>query len=219
MAVTQRWGLWERWAPLTGALSAVLLVIAVVMSKWPGGGDSDQKIITDYGHASTRTNAFIASYLFAFAALFLLWFVGTLRTRLLAAEGEPAHMTPIAFGSGVALAAVMFVVAGANASIPGRIAFDKATGVPADVATLGWLTGIVFLVGGAFAGVGLIGATSLLGLRTRALPAWLVWLGVVCVVALILGFFFITMIALPIWLVVMSFVLLRARAASAPPPL
>ena len=108
---------WERWAPASGAVSVILLVIAfLVAGSSPEPDDPATEIASYLASDSNQNQNFAAFFVFLAGVLFMLVFFSVLRSRLAAAEGPGGGLAPLAFGSGVAsgvlwIGAVSFFVA------------------------------------------------------------------------------------------------------------
>ena len=193
--------------PLTGVAAVILWVIGFLV----GGPDSPDfqnatgqewlTYITD-----TEGRVVTSRALFLLGSFLFLLFLGTLRARLLAAEGEPARWTAAAFGSGIATAVLLI----ANAT-PGLAAALSADALePAAAQALG-LAEIAFFVGAEIAAAALLVATGLLAVLTRVLPAWLGWASfAVALLLLILPIGWAALlIGFPLWVLVVSVLLWR----------
>src|SRR6058998_1743046 len=84
---------WERWAAATGISFFVLLAVSsfIVPAAPPKANDSIAKI-TDY-YVKHRKALLIAGYLGGLALVFALWFLGSLRSYLRAAEGVTGRLS------------------------------------------------------------------------------------------------------------------------------
>ncbi len=89
---------WALWAPLSGLASAAFFVLALALSTEVGG--SSREISEFYADSGNRAQIQTAFFFFAAAFLLLVWFVWTLRNRLLAAEGAPGNLATLAFAGG-----------------------------------------------------------------------------------------------------------------------
>jgi hypothetical protein len=90
----------ERFAPLTGLLFVLLVIVAVIVGgETPGADDRIVKVI-DYWK-NNDDQAIAASIIAAFSAVALLWFAGVWRAVLAAAEGPPARLANTAFAGAV----------------------------------------------------------------------------------------------------------------------
>ena len=78
----------ERYAPLTGLLFVVLVIVAVIVGgETPGANDGIVKVV-DYWQ-DNDDQAIAASIIAAFSTVAMLWFAGVWRATLAAAEGAP----------------------------------------------------------------------------------------------------------------------------------
>ena len=76
----------------------------------------------------------------------------------------------------------------------------------------------LLLIGGMFAAIAMIDATSVLIMRTGVLPRWIGWFGFVAAAVLLFGFLFVPIVALVLWVFLVSVALLRAPASEARAP-
>ena len=121
----------------------------------------------------------LAMTLVALAACFFLWFLAGLRTHLHRAEGGDGRLSALAFGAGIAT-----ITLNLTATMPTVALAWNDTAASADAGLLRtvWNLNTLALVPiGSTAGVFAL-AIALVILRTRALPAWLGWLGLPTVV-------------------------------------
>ena len=207
--------LWERWAPASGAVSVILLVIAfLVAGSSPDPDDPEAEIASYLASNSNQTQNFVAFFVFLAGVLFMLVFLSVLRSRLAAAEGPGGGLAPLAFGSGVAsgvlwIGAVSFFVA------PLAVADERgALGAPADLYAFASDAGYLLWVGAVVLGALVVWATSAVAFRTGMLPRWFAWVGVVVGVICLLAIFFIPAFVYWAWILVASLLLLRPRAGA-----
>jgi hypothetical protein len=123
----------------------------------------------------------------AVSVCFFLWFVGTLQTVLRAAEGGAGQLSRIAFGA--ALVTIALAVA---ASLPAvALAWgDTAAGAEAGLLQAVWnLNTLAFVPIGSSAAVFCL-AVALVILRTRVLPVWIGWVGILAAVMGVIAVFF-----------------------------
>lgn len=205
----------QRLGAVAGILFAVLFVVAIfpfIGESLPGGGVTDAEVAAYFNEASHFTRVAVGAYALALGSLCFLWFLGALWARLRRAEGAPGGVSAAAFGAGVIVVAMLLAAAAAALSAPSSIELGEETQVGADIARLGWLAAWLLILSTMVAAAGLMLATSMVGWRTGAVPRWLVILGVVCALILLgLGWAFITMLVLPIWVLATAYVLFRTR--------
>ena len=205
---------WERWTPLAGAAAVVLWVIAFLLA---GGGPDFQKATGQewLTYITGNEGQIQASRtLFLLGVFLFLVFLGTLRARLVAAEGEPGRWTAAAFGSGIATAAMLI------ANVTPSLAASLAAGAlePAAAQAVG-LAEIAFFVGAEIAAATLLVATGVLALGTRVLPAWLAWASLaVALLLLILPIGWLALlVGFPLWVLAVSVLLWRSGERPALP--
>src|SRR4051812_9331763 len=88
---------WERWAPLSGVLAVVLWIVGFLIIGETK--DKPEEILAQVRSDDVRI--LIGSIVFWIGCGFFLWMLGSLRTRLMAAEGAAARLTAVAYGAGV----------------------------------------------------------------------------------------------------------------------
>jgi hypothetical protein len=180
---------WERWSPLAGVLAVVGMVVGFGFgSNSPDTNDSDAKISAYFQAHHTRQE--IAFLVFLAGVVFLLLFYSTLRARIADAEGLTARLGPLAWGSGVASAA-LWVVAVALFTGP-AFAVDDTSKFTLDPNTYRLVsdTGYLFWIAAVVVGAIAVWAASAAALRTGLLPRWFAWLGVVVGIAQLFALFF-----------------------------
>ena len=203
----------DRWAPLTGPVSVVCSLVGVLLAlNQPQDKDSDAKIVAYFANHSHRVHGVIGFFVFLAGLLFLLAFLGALRERLLAAEGQPGRLSALAFGAGIAslpLWAVSMLLANAasfaaNESSVFRV--DPNTfRILADTAYFAWVAAVVV-------SAVVVWATSAVALRTSVLPRWYAQLGILVGIVQLFGFFFFPFFVWWLWIVATSILLIRRRS-------
>lgn len=203
---------WARVAALSGLVFAVLFVVGMIIPDLPSGHDSDAKVLSFYGERSDRLRVIFAGYLLAAAGIAFLWFLNHLRGRLRAAEADSGWAANAMLIGGVVFVSMLFAGATAFIAVAGAVTFGDTPQPSPDVSRilvqLGF--GMVLLYGGIAAAF-TVAAASLAMLRTREFPDWLAWLGFLAAVVLLFGVLFFPMIALPIWVLAVCFVLVSER--------
>ena len=203
-----------RLGPWMGIAFFVLFVVGFVVFPTPDNGKDTAKWArwwTDGGH---RAGAVVGAYLMVLGVLAFVWFMWGLNQRLREPNG-----VMITFGSlfvGLALVSALI-----RAAIPGGKVFgDTPVPAGADLARQLDNTGFaLLLVAGALAAGAFVATASYLARRDAILPGWLTISGyVVAVLQLVAGLFF-PFVLFPLWVLVVSIVLLRrtARVAAAEP--
>jgi hypothetical protein len=186
---------------LTGVVSVVLLVAAVVVYgnyEYLPSGQNIKLFLEEHA-----TRVYVGGYLGLLSAFFLLWFVGTIRTRLRVAEGQPGRVSALAFGGGVAAATVIIV--GFSALVAAGQRAGAAGGIGTETATaLFDLYGQLLGIGAAIALAVLLEGTAVVSFRTGVLPRWLAWVSGVVALGLLTPISYIFLGVALIWLVVVS---------------
>lgn len=208
--------LWERLAPLTGLVSAACLVFATLLVlDQPQDSDSNAKIVAYFAQHSHRVQGIVGFFVFVAGILLLLAFLAALRDRLAAAEGGTGRLSALAYGAGVAAAAVWLVamlLARADtfaASRSSKYQVDPNTyRMLVDTAYVGWVTAVIVCAL-------VVWAASAVALRTGVLPRWFGWLGIALGVVQLFGVFFFPFVAWFIWLALASVLLVTRRDAAA----
>jgi hypothetical protein len=214
--------LWKRWAPLSGVISVACSLVAVmVVLNQPQTKESNAKIAAYFADHSHRVQGAVAFFVFLAGLLFLLGFLGTLRERLLAAEGQPGRLTAVAFGAGIASLPLW----GISMLLANAVSFtvSESSSFALDPNTFRLLSVISYFtwVAALFVSSMLVWATSAIALRTHALPRWYAVAGIVVGVVQLFGLFFFPFLAWWLWIAVTSVLLVRRRGlapATVPQP-
>jgi hypothetical protein len=195
----------ERMAPLSGVAFAVLVLVGIGLTGDLGFLDPPQDLAKVYVDDSGRILA--GAQVLVLAAFLLVWFVGTLRTRIHSAEGGPARLASTAFGGGVAAAALL--LAGAVAFAAAALRAEDAGAIDANAAATLTDFGNVLLAAAAPVALGIVtAATALASLRTGILPTWLGWISVALSVGLvILPINFMVVVLFLVWAVIVGILL------------
>ena len=203
----------ERHAPFTGVAAVVLwlasLLVVEGVTNPPTENATPERALAYF--RDEGAGIFVSSFLFALGSLLFLWFVGSLRAVLAAAESGVARVANVAFAAGVGFSLLTLLFA-----LPSSVgAFSEGTIGPAAAEAL-WYLDDVFFVAAQFTAVPLLAATALVAKRTAVLPRWFAALSAFVALVLLvpLGGVFALGLGLPLWTVVTSFLL--SRRASAP---
>jgi hypothetical protein len=174
---------WQRLSALTGIAFAILMWVAFSIQGVLPQADDSQADVVEY--FSTYHNDVMGGVVLRVAAgIFFLWFIGTLRSVLAAAEGGTGRLANVAFGAGLLMLAAGM---GAMASLA-SIAYNAERGVDPSFAGSMMAMTHLFFVGGAMGMAWLLFATALVVFRTRVFSRWVASTGVVIgLVAIVLG--------------------------------
>jgi hypothetical protein len=195
-----------RWAMLGGVAYVVLFVIGVILifGDTPDSGSAPAKIVDYYSDSGHRDRISIGWILAGLGLFFFLWFLSALRRTVRRLEGDDGFLTGLTTIGGVVYAALTLAAIAVDTGVrtmsddtyqhqvfPGLIhAADDAS----------WL---LHASGGVGAGAMVI-AASLAGLRARAVPSWLGWLGVAAGILSLALLVFFPWFVLAIWILVVS---------------
>ena len=173
---------WERLAAATGIVFAIVAAIALLVAPTPPDpGTSPEGVVSYFTENGDKLR--LQSFLLGLAGIAFLWFLGTLRAYLGAAEGANNRLSATMFGAGVAAFAAFGTGIGIAAALAHRVAEQADPGVTSalhDVASM-------FFAGSSFPIAALFGAIALVSGRTKALPAWLGWYAWILVPAAVIG--------------------------------
>ena len=173
----------RRWDAATGIGIVVLGLVGFALPGEPPKADDSTPEVIDF-FVDKRDELLTSNALLFVAFVLLLWFLGSLRSYLRAAEGGEGRLSAAAFGGGVAGTALLLT--GLCALNAGAFKADDLQADPNLMRALFDLSNALF----GMAGVGfavLFGAASCSAARSGALPAWLYWLGSVTAVVQMLG--------------------------------
>jgi hypothetical protein len=171
---------WARYAAIGGVAFVVLNIVGAILSgSPPSGNDSATKIANYYVDKGDGLKA--ALWLGGIASVGLVWWFGSLWRRMSRAEGG-AHRLSVVSLLGLGLGGALFLASAAvNAAIALR-ASDVGEG-----ARVFYTLSLVLLAGSGFGLAIHLLATNALALRSKMLPTWLGWLGLVAGLAFLLA--------------------------------
>jgi hypothetical protein len=212
----------ERFAPLAGIVFVALLILSFVIGGDPPDVDESTTEVAQFW-ADDEDAQIASAVIGALAVVFLLWFLGSLRSALRSAEGLTGRLSAVAFAGGLILA-----VGGVMNSAVQFAAADTAAEVPAAVTH-----SLAALLDGLWipfpVGIGtLFLATGVLAVRSGVLPVWLGALTIVLGIAALTPIGWVVFFAFLAWVVVMSVLMFLGRlgvpdtagrgGVTAPPP-
>ena len=200
------------WAPLTGVLFVVLVIVGGAIQGEPPDIDKNVQAIVDH-YSDDKDSIRIGTLLIAWGLVAWLFFAGVVRRVLRAAEGDGHTLSLVAFGGAVILAT--------GGAIDGTISFALAENSddiePAGVQALAALWENDFLPFVLGIGTFML-ATGLSIVRHGALPKWLGWAAIVLGVVAVTPIGFVAFLAGGLWVIAASVILtLRARRGGEPP--
>jgi hypothetical protein len=206
----------ERWAGISGLAAGAFFIPFVVLSAMttePSSGASRAEWRSYFLDGGNQDKAMIAAMLLGAAAFFFLPFLAGLRTRLQRAEGESGWLSTTAFAGGIGFIVFLLATAALGSAVLAAANYFDHYRVNVEVGqSLSSVTYMTITYAGVAGGV-LVGAASIVALRTRVLPKWLAIIG--CVVALI-GFVSVMTFGLSVgieavWLLVVSTIMATGK--------
>jgi hypothetical protein len=207
----------HRWAAVSGIVFVVLMLVgASFIIDLPKPNAPAQEIAAYLADPANQMRNVIGAYMWVVGGLAFLGFVGGLRAVLRQAEGGPGTLSNLVFGAGVVFTAVWSVSAATLAAVAFSVGFSGAPLSDPDlVRVLPQLGSLLLLLGGGFAGIFLLMATSLIIVRTRVLPGWLAWFGLLIAITLVVPVWtYMNIVPLLVWVASASVVLFRRRTES-----
>lgn len=204
---------WAKVGAVAGVLFAVLLIAGIAMTgDMPSTNAADSEHVEWWSESGNQTRMIVAGYLITLAGLALVAFLVAMRSSL--AQPGSELLARFSFATGIVFVAMLLAATISIGQVAGAVKFGDAPVPSADFLRMfpqfGY--GLMLLAGGLSASAS-IAAASWAILRTGAFKRWLGWLGIVCAVILLLGVFFLPMIALPVWVVAASVLLWRRPLA------
>jgi hypothetical protein len=164
---------WERLGAATGIVFVVLSVLALIIGAGPG---ADEDIVPYF--VDNRQRELAQTFLAGLASIFFLWFLGSIQSYLRAAEGGTGRLSAVAFAGGIVTIVILLFSLTVNTALADGMAQNADPGTSrAFYALVIQASDLTF-----FPIVAFTGASALVILRTKALPGWLGWLGIVVAV-------------------------------------
>jgi hypothetical protein len=198
---------------LTGALFVVLVVVAFIGlgGDTPNGDASARKVVSFYSDNEARE--IIAAVVLSLGSVALLFFSSTLRDRFRTTVNGSSALPNFAFGAGVLAAGGFLAGAGIHFALA-----DYAKDIqPAAAQALNALDSDFFLPFSTGIAA-LVLASSLLAIRTKLMPPWLGWVGILLFIVSFTPVGFIAFGLSGIWIIVASVLLyLHGDAATVAP--
>jgi hypothetical protein len=206
----------ERWAPIAGIVFVVLMVVgSMLVGDVPNPNAPQHDVARYLADSANQTRNVVGAYLWVIGALTFLVFLMRLRNDLRLAEGGTGFLSNVAFGAGVAFSAVWMVSAAAFASVAYAVWLRHAPVSDTDlVRVLPPMGRLLLLLGGGFAGILVLLATSTVMFRTAVYPRWLASLGVLAAIVLVFDVTYINIFPFWTWVFIASIVMLITQRSS-----
>lgn len=160
----------------------------------------------------------LGGYAATLSAIPFLWFVGTLWAELQDYEEKPAWIAAVAFASGIITVAVLMTGSGWELAV-----FRLEDGLSPEMARTLFDQGNFMFATIWVAIAALLLASSIVGIKDRALPRWLSWFGLSIAAGLLIarafwatgGLVFLPYVLFWAWLIAASVLLMRRSAQQA----
>jgi len=213
MTETRAGAAWERYTPLSGVLAVIGWIVGIGMLDIAESKDKGAELLAVYN--SDDGQILFGGIIILIGTAFFFWFLGSLRSRLLAAEGGDGRLTAIAFAGGVATAICLALMPGGDMA-----AALSNEDLDASAALALGSVGDAFFFGAEYLLPVLLVASALVALRYGALPRWLAWVQLLVALVLLIGpiGWAALVFAFPLWVLVTSYVLWRGSATASASP-
>jgi hypothetical protein len=202
---------WERWATLADALAVPFWVVGVALVSSKAKGSKGPEILASYHQHSD--GILLAGLFCSIGVILFIWFLGSLRSHYLAAEGGAGRLAALAYGGGIAASVIAMLIPAAD-----EVGALNKNDIDASGAAVLHHFSDAFFVAAEYTLPVFFFAAAILALRYAALPRWLGWVSALIGVVLLIGpigwaaFIFAT----PIWTLIVSVLLWRSSERPAP---
>jgi len=199
---------WERWAPLAGVLAVPFWVAGVIFVSTKAKGSKGPEILASYQQHSD--GILVGALLWSIGVLLFIWFLGSLRSHLLAAEGGDGRLANLAYGGGLVASAIALLIPAVD-----EVGALNKHDINASGASVLHHFSDAFFIATEYALPILFFATAIVALRYAALPKWLGWLSALVGIVLLIGpiGWAALIFATPIWTLIVSILLWRRAEA------
>jgi hypothetical protein len=200
---TESWAL-DRYAPLSGVLAVIGWIVGLALIDVVESKDTGAELLAAYKDEEARI--LLAGIIWLIGTAFFVWFLGSLRSRLLAAEGGDGRLTSIAFAGGIGTAICLALLPGPDMAA----AFSNDDIDESAALALGNI-GDAFFLGAEYLLPLLLVASAVIALRYGGLPTWLAWIQLLIALVLLSGVvgWAALLFAFPVWVLVVSYLLWR----------
>jgi hypothetical protein len=198
---------------VVGALHALLFLASwFLIQEAPGADATNQEIVEYYGSSDSRTVLLVGLYLMPFAGIAFVWFTVALRMWIEASASRRSILqSNLMLVAGIVYVALFFVAGASSSVLAASVEFAEGEIDPVAAREFPVFGSTVMFVF-AFRMVAMfVFAASSIGGRAGVLPRWFVWSGYMVGAFLLLSASFEQWFVLvfPIWLLVLSALLLR----------
>jgi hypothetical protein len=159
---------WDRLGAATGIGFVVLFLVAFII----GGQPPIDEDVVDF-FVANRRQLLTQAYLYGLSMVFLIWFLGSVRSHLSLSEGGTGRLSAVSFAGGIIFVTVLVVSGIVNTALASGIArFSDPETTRALYALVVVANDVNWFPLAVFSG-----AATLVAFRHNALPRWLAWLG------------------------------------------
>jgi hypothetical protein len=206
-----------RWWPLTGLAFVGLFVGCFAVTGDSVDEDSSNAAVLDYYSKSSNQNKEIIGFFMILAAcLFFIWFLTMVRQRLARVENGAGTLTALAFGAGIAAAALWVAAASVFTSIAFALDQSKDFTLDPDSYRVVQMAGYALWVSGTTVAAITVTATAVAALRAGLLPKWLAWLSFPVALTMLVSFLWIPFLIFCGWVIAVAVTLMvRSEAPEA----
>jgi hypothetical protein len=204
-------------ATITAAVGAVHAILFLVswwlLSGAPKPDATSDEIVDFYSSASSRRVMLVGLYLLPFAGIAFVWFLVALRMWIEASsERRSILQSNLQLVAGILYIALFFVAGASSSVLAASIEFADGEVDPVAAREFPVFGNTVFFVFAFRMAAMFVFTTSSIGRRSGVLPRWFSWCGYAVATFLLLSasleWWFV--VVFPIWLLVLSALLLRA---------
>ena len=172
---------WDRWAPASGIVSALLFIAGFAITGIDAPGLEETAIDVASFFDDNRSRVLIGAVLFGLSTVLLLWFLGSL-AAVMRDRGE-ARLAGTALVSGALVAAVFLVIIAIYAGLAVTTREAADAGAVEILLDVSWAAGVLL----AFPLATLVAATAIAAFRGRFVPGWFAWASAAAALVILVG--------------------------------
>ncbi len=202
----RKWLKTPRSAAIAGIIFSLLLMASLILIKLsvPASSNEFGQLIAS---PILSNRVLLALNMVPFSGIAFLWFIGVIRDLI--GELEDKFFATVFLGSGLLFVAMLFAAAAVAGGIIASLSSNLSDQSALSPAVLNFGRAVTYAILNVFAmkmaGVFMI-STCTIGLRTGAIPRWLVIMGYVFAAVLLISITYAEIISLlfPLWVLVLS---------------
>lgn len=203
-----------RAAGVAGLVFVVLFTTSVVILDRHPDAESSAAEIDRWYSGGDRSASLVGLYLLPFAGIAFLWFAAAIRQNVLV-RGD-RFFDSVVVGSALLFIAMLFATGAAAGGLYASVQFRGAPAPGPDaVGGSRALAYALFFVYALRAAAVFVIASSTVGMRTGVLPRWLGISGILLALVMLfsVAYFSVLVLLFPLWVTVMSIVILRGSGS------